>query len=378
MKRCLAAVATIALFLLLSPPLALAQTDAGKAAQDQRDIAGRWLGATDAAVQEFGRAGGTLTNASLSQFEGVSGAIGKADWASSYGALSAGDVRGAVGGAVAIKVGAAATSGGAALFGEVGAVTGGVVGSFFPVVGNVAGTMVGGAIGTAAGGFITAYGYDKYVKDYVSEGVVAGIASVFDTAPLDQAMQTRRAFLLQTMAPEQQAQLQVFKPEEVSLLDFGALPYVPVPKEPALTTPAATPSPQAQQQAALPPAVVGDLLVGVKKIVLDGPTVCTIDNGQVNCTQPPANIGSAVRQISRSLSGVVTGNTLELALRDVFEARDAKCTVTTVYQGHYQVALEAGGRALGKQTVTMSVTGCSKPMTTTNNYSGVGTWRVLE
>jgi hypothetical protein len=227
--------------------------DPGAAAQEKRDIAGRWLGASDTAVQEFGKAGGTLTNIAVGKFEGVSGAISKADWAASYGALSAGDVRGAVSGAVAIKVGAAATSGGAALFGEIGAVTGGVIGSFFPVVGNVAGTMLGGAVGTAVGGFVTAYSYDKYVKDYVSKGVLAGIASVFDTAPLDQAMQARRAFLLQTMTPDQQAQLQVFKPEEVALIDFGALPYVPMPKQPA---------PDAQRQAAL---TTGNVLAGVRK-----------------------------------------------------------------------------------------------------------------
>src|SRR3569833_2164504 len=124
MTRRLAAMTAIAL-VLLAPSLALAQTDPGTAAQERRDIAGRWRGAIDSAVQEFGKVGGTLTNASISKFEGVSGAIAKADWASSYGALSAGDVRGAVSGAVAIKVGAAATSGGAALFGEIGAATGG-------------------------------------------------------------------------------------------------------------------------------------------------------------------------------------------------------------------------------------------------------------
>lgn len=273
LSRPVRVVGVLSVVLLLASASAVkAQTDAGSAAQENRDIAGRWLGASDAAVQEFGKAGGTLTSASLGKFEGLSAAISKADWAASYGALSAGDVRGAVSGAVAIKVGAAATSGGAALFGEIGAATGGVVGSFFPVVGNVAGTMVGGAIGTAAGGFITAYGYDKYIKDYVSKGVVAGIASVFDTAPLDQAMQARRAFLLQTMTPEQQAQLQVFKPEEVALLDFGSLPYVPMPKQPAPAAPA-TPSPQ--DQAAL---TTGNVLAGVRKFSI-GPEVWEISGG---------------------------------------------------------------------------------------------------
>ena len=355
------------------PDVLRAAPDPAALAQEQRDIAGRWLGATDAAIQSAGKAGGTLTNIVTGKFEGLSKSISIADAASTLGAASAGDVRGTVSGAAAIAVGGKVTAGGAALFGEIGAVTGGAVGSFFPVIGNIAGSVVGGAIGTAAGGFIAAFGYDKYVKDYVAKGVT-GLVSVFDKAPLAEAMEAKRAFLWATMAPEERAQLTAFKPEEATLLDFGTLSYVPVLKQPAPQTS----TPDAQQQAALPPAAIGNLLTGVKKIVLDGPTVCTIDSGQVNCTQPPVNIGSAVRIVSRSLAGVAAGNTLELELRDVFEARDAKCTVTTVYRGHYQVVLEAGGRAIAKQTVTMSVKGCSTPMTTTNNYSGVGTWRVLE
>ena len=359
------------------PDVLTAGPNAGAAAQESRDIAGRWLGASDAAIQEFGKVGGSLANIVTGKFSGLSTTIAIADWSSTVGALSAGDVRGAVSSAVAIKVGATVTSGGATLFGEIGAVTGGAVGSFFPVIGNVAGVMVGGAVGTAAGGFIAAFGYDKYIKDYVAKGVLAGIAAVIDPLPMAEMRAKMDALMLQAMSPEERAQLEAsatFGAGEVQLLDFGTLPHVPVPKQPLPNVPAR----DAQQQAALPPVVVGDLLVGVRKFVLDGPTVCTIDSGQVNCTQPPANIGSAVHQISRSLSGVLNGNTLELELRDVFEARDAKCTVTTIYWGHYQVVLEDGGRALGKQTVTMSVTGCSTPMTTTNNYSGVGTWRVLE
>jgi hypothetical protein len=274
MKRSVALYMVCALALLLVPSPASAQElraapppepdvlrvapDPGTVAQESRDIAGRWLGASDAAVQEFGKAGGTLTNVVTGKFAGLSTTISVADWASPVGALSAGDIRGAVSGAVAIKTGAAATAGGAALLGEAGAVMGGVVGSFLPVIGNVAGTMVGGAIGTAAGGFICAYGYDKYVKDYVIKRVT-GLVSVFDTAPLDQAMQARRAFLLQTMSPEQQAQLQTFSPEEVQLIDFAALPYVVMPKQPAPQAPA---TPSSQDQAAL---TTGNVLAGVRK-----------------------------------------------------------------------------------------------------------------
>ncbi len=241
------------------------------------------------------------------------------------------------------------------------------------MIGNIAGSIVGGAVGTAAGGFICAFGYDKYVKDYVAKGVT-GIVSVFDTAPLTEAMEAKRAFLWATMAPEERAQLQGLQSGRGDAARLRHAALCPG----AEATGAWRPGAGRAAAGGAAAAAVGDLLVGVKKIVLDGPTICTIGNGQVDCTQPPANIGSAVRQISRSLSGVVRGNTLELALRDVFEARDAKCTVTTVYHGPYQVVLEAGGRALGKQSITMSVTGCSAPMTTTNNYSGVGTWRVLE
>ncbi len=350
------------------PDVLRAAPDTGTVAQERRDIAGRWLGATDSAVQEFGKVGGTLTNASLSQFEGVSGAIAKADWASSYGALSAGDIRGAVSGAVAIKVGAAATSGGAALFGEAGAVAGGAIGSFFPVVGNVAGTMVGGAIGTAAGGFITAYGYDKYVKDYVSKGVVAGIASVFDTAPLDQAMQARRAFLLQTMAPEQQAQLQVFKPEEVSLLDFGTLPYVPIPKQPVGT----------QQQAALPPvgAPTGDFLIDIGDA---GALNCTVAAGTVRCE------GSYALGMARwkyMFDGTLNGSTATGTHSTILDQRyQSGCGYRELMQWPSRLDFEDGGRVRVTQsqgTIKLVSNSCPVPPRSVmppGGSSGVTTWR---
>ncbi|MHB1109880.1 MAG: hypothetical protein ACYCZU_06145, partial [Devosia sp.] len=67
-----------------------------------------------------------------------------------------------------------------------------MVGSFIPVVGTALGGMVGGAIGTVAGGFITSFAYDKYVKELVGKGVETGLAAVFDTDPLGQAMLARR------------------------------------------------------------------------------------------------------------------------------------------------------------------------------------------
>ncbi len=189
------------------PDVLRAATDAGAVAQESRDIAGRWTGGFDAAVQSLAKSGGTLTNIVTGKFDGLSKSIAIADAASTLGAASAGDVRGTVSGAAAIAVGGNVTAGGAALFGEIGTVAGGAIGSFFPVIGNIAGSIVGGAVGTAAGGFICAFGYDKYVKDYVAKGVT-GIVSVFDTAPLTQAMEAKRAFLWATMAPEERAQLQ--------------------------------------------------------------------------------------------------------------------------------------------------------------------------
>jgi hypothetical protein len=113
------------------------------------------------------QSGGTLTDAKLGKFGGLSKAIAIADWSATLGAATALDVRGALSGAVAIKVGAVATTTGA----------GGAVGSFFPVIGNIAGSIVGGAIGTAAGGFICAFGHDKYIKDHAAKGVT-GLVSV--------------------------------------------------------------------------------------------------------------------------------------------------------------------------------------------------------
>ncbi len=49
-----------------------AAPDPGVVAQESRDVAGRWIGASDAAIQEFGKAGGTLTNIVTGNFTGLS------------------------------------------------------------------------------------------------------------------------------------------------------------------------------------------------------------------------------------------------------------------------------------------------------------------
>ncbi len=296
---------------------------------------------------------------------------------SMLGAAIEGDYRGVMGTAVSVAVEPSATAAGASVIGAIGTGIGATVGSFIPVVGTAGGAMVGGAIGTVAGGYICSVAYDIYIKEWVGKGVEAGLAGLFDDTKLHEALMARDQFLREQGADDLKAawsQLRMvskdFNPAGVELVGPGSTPYIVPPKPPL---------PDPQQQAALPPASVGDLLAGVKKIAFDGPTTCTIDNGQVNCSQPPANIGSAVRVISRSLSGVVAGNSLELEHRDVFEAKDAKCTSRTVYRGHYQVILEAGGRALIKTSMTLDVSGnCGKPISRSDNYSGVGTWRVLE
>jgi hypothetical protein len=355
------------------PDVLRAAPDPGTVAQESRDIGGRWLSASDAAVQEFGKAGGTLTNVVTGKVSGLSTAIAATDWASPVGALSAGDIRGAVSGAVAIKTGAVATAGAATLFGEIGAATGGVVGSFLPVIGNIAGTMVGGAIGTAAGGFIAAYGYDKYVKDYVIKRVT-GLVSVFDTAPLDQAMQARRAFLLQTMSPEQQAQLQSFSPQEVQLIDFAALPYVPVLKQPAPQTP----EPDAQQQAALPPddfSTLASFQLNQNDQV-SYPLVCNANDGRVSCfgkhSQGPG------MTLTITLNGTRAGNVLEMENFTVFEATSG-CTSRAEYRGHDTITLEKGGRANIRGSLTARQTlrdkSCKGPDTWGGDYQAKGSWR---
>ena len=204
-------------------------------AQEQSNLEtlGGLLGLGNTAIQGFGEAGETLKNFAKDDFVGAGTGslkrglargwndalqpwkdaservreglpfkiVGKAFQASDYvtpiGSASAGDVRGTVSGVAQIAVGTQATAGGAAFFGAVGTGAGAVVGSFFPVVGNIVGAEIGGAIGTVAGGFISAYGYDKYLKDYVGAGVEAGFASVFDTAGVTQTIRARQSFLHQ-------------------------------------------------------------------------------------------------------------------------------------------------------------------------------------
>lgn len=273
-------------------------------AQEQSNLEtlGGLLGLGNTAIQGFGEAGETLKNFAKDDFVGAgTGSLKRglargwnealqplkdaaqsvrerlsfkiadkafqvADWAPPLGALSGGDVRGSVSGATQVLVGGTATGTGAAFFGAVGTGAGAVVGSFFPVVGNLVGAEIGGAIGTVAGGLISSYGYDKYLKDYVGAGVEGGFAAVFDVDPLKQSMQARQVFLHQNLSPEVADQLKTslsFGGGEAQVLDWERVPYAIIkPQQPPQTSapPQATPSPQ--DQAAL---TTGNVLAGVRK-----------------------------------------------------------------------------------------------------------------
>ncbi len=368
-------IAPIMLAMLLAPfSVASAQTaapDAGAVAQEYRDIGGRWTGASDAAVQSLAKTGGTLTNIVTGKVAGLSNAVAIADWSATLGAASALDVRGAVSGAAAIAVGGNVTAGGAALFGEIGTVAGGAVGSFFPVIGNIAGSIVGGAVGTAAGGFICAFGYDKYVKDYVAKGVT-GIVSVFDTAPLTKAMEAKRAFLWATMAPEERAQLQGFNPQEVTLLDFGTLPYVLVPKTSEAT----------QQQMNIDRGIAGgSTFTLVQNLEIGHSMVCTITDGKVSCAGQHSVSGTQfTSQFMYSSSGVVNGDTMDVQARTILEFRGTSkggCSATEEHLAREQIVLEQGGRALTTGHFTarhLGASTCGGPAAWSGNYSLIGTW----
>ncbi len=363
--------------LLASFSLASAQTaapDAGAVAQEYRDIGGRWTGASDAAMQSLAKAGGTLTNIVTGKIAGLSNAVAIADWSATLGTLSAGDVRGGVSGAAAIAVGGKITAGGAAFFGEAGAVVGGAVGTFFPVIGNIAGTMVGGAVGTTAGGFICAFGYDKYVKDYVAKGVLAGIAAVIDPLPMAEMRAKMDALMLQAMSPQEHAMLEAsstFGGGEVQLLDFGTLPYEPVPKQPASSVPATPP----QQEAVLGDGIPASFELN-QNAQVNYPLACTVVGARVSCfgrhSQGPG------MTLTITLNGTHAGNVLEMDSFTVWEATTG-CTSRAEYRGHETIVLEKGGRTNvhGSMTArqTLRDSSCKGPLTWGGPYQGTGSWR---
>jgi hypothetical protein len=192
------------------------------------------------------------------------------------GQLAELDLRGATGTAVSVAVEPATVG----TFTAIGTGAGAMLGSFVPVVGNALGGVVGGAVGTVVGGYISAYAYDKYVKELVARAVEGGVAAVFDTSPLQQAMQARQAFLHRNAPPEVKAEWdrmnavsRSFGGGEGQVLDWERLPYV-IERKPAEPPPSAT-SPTPEQQAAL---TTGNVLAGVRKFKI-GDEVWEIRDG---------------------------------------------------------------------------------------------------
>ena len=215
----------------------------GHAADDESasETAGRWLGASNEAVQAFGKSGESLGVVTAKSF--VDAGTGSAKrslangWnaaAQSYQATTAatkasvpysvaptvftgaevlnlmapaieGDGKGVVSGAANIGaaslVAAEGAAAGAKLFGMVG----GAVGSFIPVVGTAAGAMVGGAIGTVTGGFVASIAYDRYGKSVLTKVVEGGLSALTDPDPLQVAIAAREDFMRKQAAPELQA-----------------------------------------------------------------------------------------------------------------------------------------------------------------------------
>ncbi len=190
---------------------------------------GTFVSSSAAAIDNFGKVDGILTNVRSGSFIGFTGSKRRAlsrkwnkwfEWVRGKGRAAGasvpykfapwalltvdvstsviapaleGDMKGAAAGVVNIGGASGAVSAGSALLGSVGSGVGAAVGSFFPVIGTAAGTMVGGAVGNIAGGFLAAAAYDIYAKQSVGDLVEGAIASLFD--PRTEAIRAREAFL---------------------------------------------------------------------------------------------------------------------------------------------------------------------------------------
>jgi hypothetical protein len=288
-----------------------------------------------------------------------------------------GDYRGAMGAAVNMAVAPTITGGGASMVGAIGTGAGMAIGSFIPVVGTAVGGMVGGAVGTVAGGYLSAIAYDKYVKDLVGGGVEAGIAAIFDTSNLTQAMMARDAFLREQGANDLKKawdSLRLvsrdFNPAGIELVGPGSTPYIVAPKPPLETAPP-------EQQAALPPD-----LSGLTSFVLNQndqiqyPLQCKIDGGRVSCfgrhNQGPGST------LTITLTGLRNGNTLEMENFTVFEASQG-CTSRAEYRGHEIFELLPGGKTKvrGSMTARQVLRGgpCTGPETWGGDYQATGSWQ---
>ncbi len=199
---------------------------------------------------------------------------------------------------------------------------------------------------------------------------------MFDTTPLTEAMQAKRAFLWATMAPEQQAQLQGFNPEEVALLDFGTLPYIVVPKA----------SEASQQQTNVVGGIAGAITFAlVQNSEIGHSMVCTIAGGKVSCSgRHTVNGPQFTSHFTYSSVGAVDGDTMDVQARTIVEFRGTGkggCNATEEHLAREQIVLEQSGRALtvGHSTGKhLGASTCGGPAAWSNDYSVVGTWRVVQ
>ncbi|MCC0030131.1 MAG: hypothetical protein H6891_07690 [Brucellaceae bacterium] len=291
-----------ALVLVLATP-AFSQEPTDYSALDNLS---RFVGSTNATVQEIGKLGGTLRDMRANDFAGMGTGSQRRGMARAVNAatepwkrtgnavknsapykaapglflasdvitsvvapLSAYDVKGATAGAVNIAVSNIAGNAGTAAAGGFGAGIGMAVGSFFPVIGTAAGGVVGGAIGSVAGGFISSSAYDIYVKQTVLDAVEGGLAWIFDSDPLAQAMQAREEHLRQVAAIDLLPEW-----EKLHMIgsDFGASGVELV------SPPAIFYEPGKPEATALPAPETGDMLAGVSKLQI-GDSVWTIEGG---------------------------------------------------------------------------------------------------
>jgi hypothetical protein len=383
----------VALLFASSPAFAQEETTS--------NILGRHIGATAEAVSTFGAIGTTLTHISSSTFGGtgsqqrdmarlveraldpwrnasaatraslglkvVSAALTASDIANSVFVPGlAGDVRGAVSGAVQIAVAPTVIASGTAIFGTLGTGAGVFVGSVIPIVGTGLGGVVGGAIGKVAGGYLSAFAYDKWIKGWVGAGVEAGIAGLFDRGALQDAMRNRDQYFYDKSIPvmrvvwdDMRSKGIGFGDEQVELLGPDQTPYIVVPSEPdtsVVTLPESF-------------AVSWDTDPG-------NWVPCTIAGGNVTCLDERDMAGGHMKSTS---TGTVTGNVIELESRTIVQ-QGGDCPTTIKYLAHNTMVFEPGGRLTTSGGGTGEIIARSGPCTggeTSWAYSGdaEGTWR---
>ncbi|MHB1102052.1 MAG: hypothetical protein ACYC0C_04565 [Devosia sp.] len=379
--------------LLASAGAASAQDD------DTSDLLGRHIGATAEAASEFGKIGETLTHISSGEFGGtgsqrrdmarrvdrafepwrnapaatksslpykiVPNAMAVSDYATSVVAPALeGDYRGAVGGAVQIAVAPTVTAAGTALIGSLGAGAGALVGSFIPVIGTTLGGVVGGAIGKVAGGYLSAFAYDKWIKEHVGAGIEAGIAGLFDKGALREAMRNRDQFFYDQSIPEMRVawdemRAKGFGPDQVELTGPEQTPYIVVPTEPDASV------------ATLPESFLINWDSDPSTWV-----PCTIAGGNVTCLDERDMAGGHMKSTS---TGTVVGNVIELESRTIVQ-QGGDCPTTIKYLAHNTMVFEPGGRLTTSGGGTGEIIARSGPCTggeTSWSYSGdaEGTWR---